>query len=138
MFNFFNKAKVLKLNKLVKKICVITPQSINLLCLFLLAYFHPCFPLQKRVSVLPSAATSMARWVVVRVVAAVCLIRCLGCRASPWLPVETPLLQLSDLVSRRDNICDIWTFCLRTGPAHVHRCWELFWIVRPLLWSQMG
>lgn len=44
---------------------------------------------QKGVSVLPLAATSMARWAVVPVVAAVCPTQCRGCRVSPWLPVET-------------------------------------------------
>ncbi len=46
------------------------------------------FLVQKGVSVLPLAATSMARWAVVPVVAAVCPTWCRGCRASPWLPVE--------------------------------------------------
>lgn len=44
--------------------------------------------LQKGVSVLPLAAISMARWAAVPVETAVCPTRCLGCRASPWLPVE--------------------------------------------------
>lgn len=46
------------------------------------------FRLQRAVSVLLLAATSMDRWAVVPVVAAVCLIRCLACRISLWLPVE--------------------------------------------------